>query len=195
MRSKLLKPLYKKVVDGLPGLGTPAEAAARFAKDEGSMEVYADRLIAFYTSLGGATGFVSGLPGFLLLPITLPANLVGVALVQLHMSAALAVMGGRDLGAPATQDQVIDCLLEKIGDAGRNDEEEEVVSRTATKLAEKAVRFAVEKSARLAMRATRSVALRKVGARRLPLLGGVLGAGSDAYVTAHVGRCAKAKFL
>lgn len=193
MKSTLLKPLYKKAVSGLPVIGTPEAVARRFSN--GSPGEDADRMIGYYTGLAGATGFVSGLPGFLLLPITLPANMAGVALIQLHMSAAMASMGGRDLGAAETRDACIDCLLEKMTESGKNTEEEEVTSRTVVKLAERGVRLLLAGTSKLAGKAARSFALRKLGARRIPLFGGFLGAGTDAYVTSYVGRCAKAEFL
>lgn len=194
MKSTLLKPLYKKAVTGLPGIGTPDAVARRFSNGAPSADA-ADQLIGYYTRLAGATGFVSGLPGFLLLPITLPANMAGVALIQLHMSAALALMGGRDLGAAETRDACIDCLLEKITERGKNTEEEEVASRTAVKLAERGLRLVLAGAGKLAGKAARSYALRRLGARRIPFFGGFLSAGTDAYVTHHVGHCAKETFL
>ena len=193
MKSTLLKPLYYKAVAGLPVLGTPEAVVHRFS--HGAPTADADRLITYYTSLAGATGFVSGLPGFLLMPITLPANMAGVALLQLHMSAAIALLGGRDLGTDETRDACIDCLLDKITERGKNTEEEEVASRTAVKLAERGVRLLLMGTKTLAGKAARSYALRKLGARRIPLVGGFLGAGTDAYVTHHVGQCAKDTFL
>lgn len=194
VKSTLLKPLYKKAINGLPILGTPLEVAQKHAASPEPLNAVADQIINHYTRLGGATGFVSGLPGFLLLPITLPANLAGTALLQLHMAATLAVLGGRDLQDPATREQCIDCLLEKINEKRKNTEETEVITRTGVKLAEKAVRFAAGQSVKLAGKAARSMVLRRLGGR-MPLLGGVIGAGSDAYVTRHVGRCAKETFL
>lgn len=194
MKSALLNPLYKKVQDGVPGLGTPAEMADRFRGD-GSPEAAADRIVGVYVGLCGATGFVCGLPGFLMLPITLPTNLAGVAALQLHMCATVAVVGGHDPAHPSTRELSVRCLLKKFDESRDNTEEEEVATRTSVKLAERAVRFTLEQSTRFAKKAARSVVMRKLGARRLPLVGGVLGAGSDAYATTHVGRCAKQLFL
>ena len=192
MKSALLKPLYAKAIHGLPVLGTPHDVAARFSQGAGAPAT--DGLITLYTSLCGATGFVCGLPGFLMLPITLPANVTGVALLQLHMSAAFAVLGGEDPTSDATRDRCIACLLEKLDERGRNTEEEEVTTRTGIKLAERAVRFAAEQARRFAVKTAKGVALRRI-AGRLPLVGGVLGASSDAYVTVHVGDCARQTFL
>ncbi|MGI9174953.1 MAG: hypothetical protein ACR2GR_06510 [Rhodothermales bacterium] len=195
MRSTLLKPLYNKAVKGLPGLGTPAAAAQRALRKAGSPEAAADHLVPRYTSLCGATGFVSGLPGFLLLPVTLPANLAGVALLQLHMNATFAVLAGEDPHDSDVRDRAIACLLDKFDESGQNTEDEEVATRTSVKLAERAVRFATEQATRFAVKAARGVALSKVGARRLPLVGGFLSAGSDAYATTRIAQCARQTFL
>lgn len=193
MKATLLKPLYQKTIQGLPLLGSPEATARRFTDDAGTHNT--DALIAYYTTLSGATGFVCGLPGFLMLPLTLPTNVVGVAALQMHMTATMAVMGDHDLNAPLTRDRCVDCLLEKVDHSGSNTEEEEVATRTGVKLAERAVRYTAEKSMRLARKAAHNYVLRKVSARRLPLVGGVLGASTDAYVTRHVGQCARTKFL
>ena len=205
MKSQLLKPLYAKVRRGLPGLGTPADVARRFggrtdasgvgAPPPADLDAAADRIAALYIGLGGATGFVGGLPGFLLLPVTLPANLIAVAALQLHLCAALAVLGGHDPEDPETRDQCIRCLLDRMDAGGPNSEDAEVATRTGLKLAERGIRYAAEKTTRLAGWAARSVVLRRTGLGRLPLVGGVLGAGSDAVVTRHVARCARAAFL
>ena len=192
MKSTLLKPLYAKAIGGLPVLGTPHDVAARFSQGAGPPAT--DRLIGLYTGLCGATGFVCGLPGFLLLPVTLPANVTGVAVLQLHMGAAFAVLGGEDPASDATRDRVIGCLLEKLDERGQNTEEEEVTTRTGVKLAERAVRFAAEQATRVAVKTARGYVVRRA-ARRLPFVGGFLGAGSDAYTTAHVGGCARETFL
>lgn len=186
MKSYFYRPLYNKVVSGLPVLGTPAEVAGRYLRSSATIAQDSDRLIAFYTRIGGATGFALGLPGFLALPITLPADIVGTSALQLHMAAALAFMADRNLRDPDTRDECIACVLQKIDAPGKNTEDEEVANRLVVKLAERATRFAVEQ-------ATRVVGRRVT--RRLPVLGGVLGAGTDAYVTRHIGRCAKETFL
>jgi hypothetical protein len=195
MKATLLKPLYTKAVKGLPLLGTPADVARRFREEHAPLETASDRLVTHYARLGGSVGFVGGLPGFLLMPVTLPANIAGVALLQLHMTAALAVMGGHDVHHPATRDRCIGCLLEKLDESGENSEEEEVASRTGIKLVERGVRLLAAQAAKAAGRAARNVLLRRVGGRWLPLVGGALGAGTDMYMTRHVGQCAKASFL
>ena len=193
MHSTLLRPVYHRVLKGFPLLGTPVEAAQRLGSGGGNLDTRADRLISAYVGMGGATGFACGLPGILLTPITLPANVASVAFIQMHMTAAVASLGGHDLGEIETRERCIECLLEKITDEGTNTEPKEAAARTGVKLAERGARVAFGLT--LGGRAARGALVRGTVLRRVPLIGGVIGAGSDAYVTAFVGRCAKRTFL
>ena len=200
MRSHLLKPLYAYAVSGLPVLGTPAETAGRFLAGPGSLAERAEEMSKTHTLLCASTGFVCGLPGFFMIPVTLPANLVGVALVQLHLCAATAFMGGHDPHDKAVRDRAIACLLGR-GDDEPTEENEavEVLDRSAVKLAERGIRFLAEGAVTLASRASRwgvtKVVTRQLPRRSLPLVGGVLGGASDAYNTGKVAEAAREAFL
>lgn len=194
MRGGIPGRVYDRVIAGLPVLGTPQELAARLLEETGTRENAADAAISLATVLGGGTGFVFGLPGFLLTPITLPANLVGAAGIQLHMAATLAALAGRDPNDPVVRDACLACLEKKIARPGRNEPGEEVAVRTGIKLLERLFRLAGEQAARGAGWAARKVFLRQVG-RRIPGLGGIIGASSDGLMTRHVGRCARSRFL
>lgn len=183
IKARLLKLLYGRIIKGMPGVGTPEEVAARFEGKADSLEQAGQKVVHYYTGLGSATGFVFGLPGYLFMPITVPANVIGVAALQLHMTAAVAVLAGRDLNDSSTRDACVECLLKEKDGRGRKNEEEEAATRTGVKLAERGVRFLSER------------AVSRVGRRRLPILGGVLGASSDAFVTRNIGLCARAEFL
>lgn len=187
MQNRVLKSLYPRVIDGVPLLGTPADAVLKFT-DKKTGELKVDAMIGYYAMLSGATGFVTGLPGFLLLPIALPADLIGNAALQMHMVAALAVASGEDLSKAETRDRVFDCLLAHMGDRGKNTEDEEIAKRGAAKLGERAVRYATK-------RALKAVGRRVGLGRVIPLVGGILGGSSDATMTHHVGRTAEHEFL
>ena len=193
MQSTLLRPVYRSALKGIPLLGTPADAAQRLGSGDGSLEKRADRIITAYMGMGGAAGFAFGLPGILLTPITLPANVASVALIQMHMTAAVAVLGGHDLAEVQTREKCIECLLEKITDEGTNSEEKEAAARTGVKVLERGARVAFGLT--LGGKAARGALVRGTVLRRVPLIGGVIGGSSDAYVTAFVGRCAKRTFL
>ncbi len=184
MTSFILNQLYPKAVDGLPLLDTPEKLAAPYIR-RGASRAHADTMIGRHIALAGGTGFVTGLGGWITMPVTLPADLAGVALLQLHMAASCAVLAGHDLQDAETKSAVVECLLMTDGDP--NSEREETLSRATVKLAEKGVRSIVKASViRMAAAAGRRIGGRI--ARGVPLLGGAIGAISDAYNTRIVAR-------
>lgn len=185
MKAYILTVFYNQAVKGMPLLGTPEDIAEQFT--EGA-EIDHKGLIRFYSGLGGAAGFLGGVSGLLLMPLTLPANLMGVALMQLHMAAAFAVLGGRDLTADLTRDLCIQCLLSKPVKGDNNAEEKEIINRTGLKFLERAARALIEY-------VPRKYVLRRIRQRGAPFIGGIIGASTDAYLTSEVGRSAKAVFL
>jgi hypothetical protein len=201
MKSFLLKPLYNRAVDGIPGLGTPAETAARFLAGPGTLHERAEEMTGTYTLLCGSAGFVFGLGGFITLPITLPANIIGVATLQLHLCAATAFMGGHDIHDDEVRKRSIACLVSG-SDAEHlqeSDEATEVFDRSAVKLAERGIRFLAEGAVGIATRATKWTATKVVTSRlprrSLPILGGFIGGASDAYSTGKVAEVARQTFL
>ncbi|NNF56954.1 MAG: EcsC family protein [Rhodothermaceae bacterium] len=182
MKTYILNQLYPKAIEGLPTLGTPGETAAPYRRRRGPLRDRAERMTQRHIALAGGTGFVTGLGGWLTMPITLPADLAGVALLQLHMAASCAVLAGHaDLTDEATRDTVVACLLKT--NAHINTEEEEAVSRVGVKLAERGVRFLVKQTGTwIASTAGKRLIARRF-ARGIPLVGGVIGATSDAYNT------------
>ncbi len=186
MKQTFLESLYPKVIDGLPVVKTPQIVAAKYAGEGAEPKI--DPLIGYYSLVSGAAGFVAGLPGFLLMPITLPADLVGSAALQLHMCAAIAHLGGEDIETDATRDACIQCLIDA---GGATREDEAIRSRTGRKFSERVSRYA---ATRLFRRGVRSAAAR-VLPRAVPVVSGLLVGGGDAVETGKVGRCARVTFL
>jgi hypothetical protein len=191
MKRSVFRLVYRRVLKGLPGVGDPGELARKARAGTSDLESAADRIVATHTALGTSQGFLFGLPGLLLLPVTLPANLAAAAAVQLHMAASLAALTGLRPEDPAVRDRCVDCLLRRGPGGPSADEEEEILTRTGVKLAERGARWAVGRAVR---RAARS-ALRRVGLRSVPLVGGIIGGGSDGWRTRAVARCARAEFI
>lgn len=190
MQRHLLRPVYRRIVHGLPGIGSPEEVAARARARAADLESAGNRIVAGHIALGASQGFLFGLPGLLLLPATLPANLAGAAAVQLHMTASLAVLSGHSLDDPSVRDRCIDCLLRGNPGEETHDEATELAVRTTSKFAERGARWAGE---RLVRRSARS-ALRRIGIRSLPLVGGLIGGVADGWQTRSVARCALKEF-
>lgn len=58
----------------------------------------------------GTSGFLTGLGGFVTLPVAIPANIGSTMYVQLRMIAAIAKMGGYDVKSDQVQTMVYMCL-------------------------------------------------------------------------------------
>ena len=182
MKTFILHQLYPKAIEGLPTLGTPGATAAPYLRRRGSLRTRAERLTQRHIALAGGTGFVTGLGGWLTMPVTLPADLAGVALLQLHMAASCAVLAGHDdLTDEATRDTIVECLLKTDVDA--NTEEEEAVNRVGVKLAERGIRFLVKQTGTWIASTAGKRLMAQRFARGIPLVGGAIGAVSDVYNT------------
>ncbi|HLT48678.1 MAG TPA: EcsC family protein [Rubricoccaceae bacterium] len=181
MKTFILHQLYPKAVDGLPLLGTPERTAAPWRHRRGPRRARAEKMIRPHLALAGTTGFVTGLGGWLTMPVTVPADLAGVALLQLHMAASCAALAGRDVRATSTREEVVECLLKT--DVGENTEEEEAVERVGVKLAERGLRYFVGKAVSWGAKQAGERLLARRFARGVPLVGGAIGAASDVYIT------------
>ena len=185
MTSFLLNQLYPKAIEGIPVLGTPEKHAASHKK-RGTTREQANLMVAPHIALAGMTGFVTGLGGWITAPVTVPADLAGVALLQLHMAASCAVFTGKDLNDPDTKKQVVECLLMR-DEGDPNTEKEETINRVTVKIAERGIRSIAKASILWGA----SAAGRRIGgriARGVPFLGGAIGAVSDSYNTRVVAR-------
>ncbi|HEX9951665.1 MAG TPA: EcsC family protein [Rubricoccaceae bacterium] len=196
VRRFVLDRLYPRALDGLPGLPPPAVLAAEVRLTEGDFDDHFDRLVRRHIALTTAAGFASGLGGWLTLPVVLPANLAGVALVQLHMVASVAALAGHDPAAPHVREQVLGCLIGIAPQDPARDADAETMDRVGLKLAEKGLKLVVSGALRTARWGAEKVAgtVQSRVLRGIPLVGGVIGAVSDGYVTMQVARAARDTF-
>ncbi|MGB3545271.1 EcsC family protein [Rubrivirga sp.] len=198
VRRFVLDRLYPSVLTGVPGLGTPRERAAEARQGGGTLDEQADRLIRRHLALSASAGFLSGLGGWITLPVVLPANMAAVASVQLHMGASMAALAGHDPASPATRDRVLRCLVGSGPADPARDAEQETLDRVGLKLAERGVNLVVSSTVGAIKWGAKSVAKRQMSKRLLrgiPLLGGFIGAASDGYVTAKVAEAARDEFF
>lgn len=198
VRRFVLDRLYPSVLNGVPGLGTPNERAAEALAGGGTLDEQADRLVRRHIALSASAGFLSGLGGWLVLPIVLPANMATVATVQLHMGASMAALAGHDPASAATRDRVLRCLV-GVGPADpARDAEQETLDRVGLKLAERGLNLVVSSAVGAIKWGAQAVAKRQVQRRLLrgiPLVGGMIGAASDGFVTAKVAEAARDEFF
>ncbi len=195
-----LRRVLEVAIDGpgrLPGARTVA--AKHLQRHEGSVEDAIDSVVAHHVRLASAQGFVTNIGGLAALPVAIPANLTGVAVVQVRMVAAVAHLRGYDVNDLRVRTALVMCLLggdevaKRIGD-GSLPTSPMAVATAPVFDAGLDRRVAEAVLADLMSRISgKNLAL--VVTRRVPLLGGGVGAVVDGMATHQIGAFAKAELL
>ena len=141
------------------------------------------------TNLGGiATAFVA-----------VPANITGLALIECRMIAGIAHLRGHDLDDPRVRNAILVCLLGE-------DSVNTLVKKKKLPAPPMALATAPTHdpdldriiSAEVASELISKVAGKRIAVtvgRRVPVVGGLVGAGADGYSTWRVGRYAERELL
>lgn len=154
-------------------------------------------LIRRSAAQAGVVGFGTGLGGIFTLPITLPANIAGVAALQIHMVQEIARMRGYDLRSEKVESLTLVCLT---GNAAL-DILKDVGITVGRKLTQQAVG---QISGAALLRINQAVGFRLVTkggttglvnlSKAVPFVGGLVGGTIDGIATAAVGNAATALF-
>ena len=86
----ILDACYKKVLEGIPLVSEPVEELADSYLKKYSSEKAIEELVSWQIRKCATSGFLTGLGGFITLPVTIPANISSVLYVQMRMIAAIA---------------------------------------------------------------------------------------------------------
>jgi uncharacterized protein (DUF697 family) len=188
----ILRQVLEVAIDGyqrFPGAEKIAEQ--KLAKTGNDPQLAIDAVIDQHIRLAGLQGFVTGIGGLITLPVALPANLTGIAIVQARMVAAIAHIRGYDLDDPRVRTAVITCLLGEDGVTDRLKKSSLVTSPLAIATAPV---FDPELDRQVAGEVVGELIARISGkrmaltvTRRIPLLGGAVGAGVDGWSTYRIG--------
>ncbi|ADB29274.1 conserved hypothetical protein [Kribbella flavida DSM 17836] len=191
----ILRQVLEIAIDGyqrFPGAEKLAEQ--KLAKADGDVAVAIEAVIDQHIRLAGVQGFVTSVGGLVTLPVSLPANLTGLAVVQARMVAAIAHLRGYDLGDPRVRTAVITCLL---GEDGVTDRLKKASLPTSPLAIATAPVFDPELDRLVAGEVVGELIARVSGkrmaltvTRRVPLLGGAVGAGVDGWSTYRIGEYA-----
>ena len=175
-----------------------ADLATDYMAHGGDLEAQVDALIKNQIIKCGTSGLLTSLGGFITLPVALPANVASVIYMQMQMIAAIARMGGYDLHDDRVKTLVIACLC--------GNEVKEILKQAGIQIGKKLTERAVQKiSSALIVRINRAVGFRlltKFGtkgainlSKAIPVIGGLIGGGVDAYSTKVIGNKAKELFI
>lgn len=188
-----------RAIDGVGPLKPAAVAAEKQLEEQGGDVVKAIReVIENNVALSGGQGFVTNLGGLATAAVAMPANVVGLAVIQCRMIAGIAHLRGHDLTDPRVRNGVLAALL-------GNEGVDELVKRKKLPGSPLALATAQVHDPELrAFLATEVGAfmvakvagkrLVNVAGRRIPVVGGVVGASADGYSTWRAGRYADKEF-
>jgi hypothetical protein len=185
----------RRAVDGVGPLpGAAAAADKQLEEQGGDVDLAIHEVIENHVRYAGAQGFATNVGGLVTAALTIPANITGLALLQCRMVAGIAHLRGYDLTDPRVLNAILGCMLGEdsivslvkkkkipappmaIATAPAHDPHldkvmaAEVTSELLTKVAGKQVATTV--------------------GRRVPVVGGLIGAGADGYTTWQIGRYA-----
>ncbi|CEG23821.1 EcsC protein family protein [Planococcus massiliensis] len=195
---KILDWAYEKSLDGIPGTDSAYEMAENFLSKHDTADQAIDSLIRWQNTKAATSGFLTGLGGIVVLPVTLPANIASVMYVQVRMIAAIAHMKGYDLKDDQVKTFVFVCLtgksasdiLKKAGIQAGNAFAKQAVLRIpgeVIKAINKKVGF------RLVTKFGQKGVV-NLG-KAIPVAGGIIGGTVDGIGTGIIGKTAKKVFV
>lgn len=186
-----------KGIGPLPPAATAADKQLR--EQRGDVDRAVHEVIENHVRYAGAQGFVTNVGGLVTAAVAIPANITGLALIQCRMIAGIAHLRGYDLQDPRVRNAVLMCLLgeDEVNKLVRKKKLPAPPMALATAPAYDA---ALDRtiSAEVASSLITKIAGKRIATtvgRRIPVVGGLVGAGADGYETWQVGRYAGRELL
>jgi hypothetical protein len=198
MAQALIRQLLQVVDEGVGPLTGAREYAQSREKILGNPEAAIRRIVRETMAQAGMAGFVTGLGGFITLPIALPANIAGQAVLNARMVAAIAHLRGWDLNDEVVRHSI---LLVVAGESPN-----QVLRQFGVRLGQQLTATAIKRIPMAAIWAINKKAgfmlLAKYGTKRslvtlakgIPVAGAAIGSAVDATFTRTVASLAKRSF-
>lgn len=184
--AKTLDWAYSKAVSGFTGVDSAYDLGNSYLAQKGSLEDQVDSLIKWQVAKAATSGFVTGLGGVMIMPLTVPANIASVIYVQIRMIAAIAYMGGHDIREDRVKSLIYICMVGNGAKELLKDMSVKAGERLAAKIAEK---VSINIASKTGQKSVTSLG------KAVPVLGGVVGGSYDAITTRVVGKVAKKIFI
>jgi uncharacterized protein (DUF697 family) len=190
--------LYDFSLIGFPGFETATDLSQSYLERPGTLRHRVNSLIRWQNVKSGSSGFVTGLGGFMTLPVAIPANLASVLFIQIRMILAIAHMGGHDLRDDRVKSLVYACLA---GNVAKDILQEAGIS-LGTKLTANLICRISEQTLLSINKKVGFQLLAKTGGqgvvnlgKAVPLMGGVIGGTFDVAMTNIIGNVARDVFI
>ncbi|MBI1291031.1 hypothetical protein GC173_07270 [bacterium] len=184
--------LADSAIKGLPPLTSAYDLAAQYRKEgvEFDADARVDDLIAWESAKNFGTGFLTGVGGILTLPFTVPTALAASWVIQARMVGAIALLYGHDLKSAQARTVL---ALAMLGGGAK-----EVLKQVGVGLTVSAIRSASVQTLSTVNRAAGQALLSRAArggamnlSKAIPIIGGTISGGVDAYMCRMVGRAAK----
>lgn len=195
---KTLDYAYDKALNGVPGLDSAQEMAENYLAKGGKKIDMANSLIRWQNTKATTSGFLTGLPGLIAMPITIPANIASVLYVQVRMIAALAYIGGHDIKDDKVKTLVYLCLAGN----GAKDIVKDLGIVIGKKIATRTVQNISGKTITTINQKVGFKLLTKFGekgainlGKAIPIVGGLIGGTFDLVATNTIGNIARNTFI
>lgn len=189
-----------RAIDGFAGFPGAREVARRHLERRRDVDRAVRDVIDQHVRLAGVQGFVANLGGVVTMPVAIPANIAGIAVLHLRMTAAIAHLRGYDIADPRVRTAALMTLLGKDGAEPISRERDLPATPHAVAVGQGTVEPVTVEP--VAARVAQELAARIGGkhatlmlAKRVPVLGGAVSAGVDAVSTWSVGRYANQEFV
>lgn len=98
-------------INGLGILPSAEQVAQDHSSKAASVEDAINSIIAWRTGYAAGTGFISGLGGIAVMPITIPAGLVASYALAANTAAAIAYLRGYDICSEQVRTMILLCLI------------------------------------------------------------------------------------
>jgi len=200
LSSQFVHEALRRAIDGVGPLPGAAQGTEKLlAKEHGNVERAIHEVIEDHVRYAGLQGFGTNLGGLVTAAVTIPANIAGLALIQCRLVASIAYLRGYDLTDQRVRNAILACILGE--DSIKNLVRRKKLPSTPMGIATAPTHdphldkvIAAEVTSELLTKVAGKRIATTVG-RRVPVVGGVFGAGADAYSTWQIGRYADRELL
>lgn len=185
-------------IDGASKFPGAKAAAASALQKRGSSEQAINSLVKQHLAMAGAQGFLTNLGGFETMAVTMPANVSGMAIVQAHLVAAIAHLRGYDVDDPRVRGAVMMCMIGQKGVQDLVDKGElpsPMIVATAPVIDESLHATISEKVMNTLVANATGKRVSVIASKKIPLVGGGVGAAADSWSTWAIAQYAKTQFV
>jgi hypothetical protein len=195
---RLIDVLLDVGIDGIGPLKSSKELAEHARRDTRTVEGAVKKIVRSHVARGGIGGFVTGVGGFMMMPIALPANVVEFYVGATRLVAAVAALRGYDLDDPHVRSAVLLTLVgseadEVLAKAGLTKGGGKVVGLVGQQLPPAALLMLNKAIAFRLLRSVGEKGFSRLG-RGVPLAGGIVGGGIDMWMMKRIADHALGEF-